>query len=80
MSELMNDGFNLMIFGMGTVFAFLTLLVFITATMSRLVNSLGGEEESDADKILPIAPTTTSVDPQLVKVLSVAVKEYKSRR
>lgn len=37
MSELLQQGFELMAVGMGTVFFFLTLLVFATAGMSSLI-------------------------------------------
>ncbi len=36
-TEILADGFRLMIAGMGTVFVFLTLLVIATTLMSRLV-------------------------------------------
>ena len=37
MSQLVSDGLNLALYGMGTVFVFLTLLVFATRVMSWLV-------------------------------------------
>ena len=37
MPELVAEGVNLVIYGMGTVFVFLTLLVIATTIMSRLV-------------------------------------------
>lgn len=37
MSALLASGLQLMLVGMGTVFVFLTLLVFATAAMSRLI-------------------------------------------
>lgn len=36
-ADLMNQGLELMLVGMGTVFVFLTALVFATTLMSRLV-------------------------------------------
>jgi oxaloacetate decarboxylase gamma subunit len=36
-NNLVNDGVELMLFGMGTVVVFLTLLVFVTTAMSALV-------------------------------------------
>lgn len=38
MSELISGGITLMIMGMGTVFVFLTLLVFGTSFMSWIIN------------------------------------------
>ena len=36
-NNLINEGLNLMLIGMGFVFTFLTLLVLVTAMMSRLI-------------------------------------------
>ncbi|ALO46759.1 OadG family protein [Pseudohongiella spirulinae] len=38
MSELMLEGFNLALYGMGFVFTFLVLLVFLTVAMSAAVS------------------------------------------
>lgn len=48
MSDLMMNGLNLMLLGMGTVFVFLTLLVIGTFSMSRLVMMMPGAAEPDA--------------------------------
>lgn len=47
-TELLWQGTELMLVGMGTVFAFLTLLVFCTASMSRLVVAWQGAPEPPA--------------------------------
>ena len=44
-SDLMLEGLTLMVFGMGFVFTFLTLLVFATKTMSATVLRLSPVEE-----------------------------------
>ncbi|MBM96590.1 MAG: oxaloacetate decarboxylase [Oceanospirillaceae bacterium] len=83
MSEpgLVTQGLELMIFGMATVFVFLTMLVFITDQMSKLVSKYAPEEEVvAAPKPVAAAPQTQGVDPQLLKVLSAAVKEHRSRQ
>lgn len=76
--SLVAQGLELMAFGMGTVFAFLTILVFITSLMSKLVTKFTPEVV-----VVPVAaPTAPSqgVDPQLLKVLSAAVKEHRARQ
>ena len=46
-SELLEQGLELMLAGMGTVFVFLTLLVFATSAMSALVRRF--EPVADAE-------------------------------
>ncbi|MDB2449060.1 OadG family protein [bacterium] len=50
MSNLMMNGFELMLLGMGTVFVFLTLLVIGTLAMSRLVMLAPGTPEPDSKR------------------------------
>lgn len=81
MSEpgLVTQGLELMIFGMATVFVFLTMLVFITDQMSKLVSKYAPEEVVEPQQ--PVRqPPSQGVDPQLLKVLSAAVKEHRSRQ
>ena len=77
-SGLVSQGLELMIFGMGVVFVFLTMLVFVTGFMSALINKLAPEVEAPATP----EPTTSStgVDPQLLNVLSAAIKEHRARQ
>jgi oxaloacetate decarboxylase (Na+ extruding) subunit gamma len=80
MSEpsLVTQGLELMVFGMGVVFAFLAMLVYVTEFMSRLVNKYAPEEVAPAAPVKKARPL--GVDPQLVKVLSAAVKEHRARQ
>lgn len=83
MSEpsLISQGLELMIFGMGVVFVFLTMLVYATNIMSSLVNKIAPEVEvAPAPARKAVAPASTGIDPQLVKVLSAAVKEHRARQ
>jgi oxaloacetate decarboxylase (Na+ extruding) subunit gamma len=45
--ELISEGLNLMLLGMGTVFVFLTILVFVTSIMSALVQKYGAVQPTD---------------------------------
>ena len=49
-SSIIEQGFNLMLFGMGTVFVFLTILIFATNGMSKLITHFFPE------KIVAAAP------------------------
>jgi oxaloacetate decarboxylase gamma subunit len=43
-TSLIDQGLDLMLYGMGTVFVFLTILVFATTLMSRIVNAFANTE------------------------------------
>lgn len=81
MSEpsLVTQGLELMIFGMGVVFVFLTMLVYVTGFMSSLVSKYAPEEAVPVQPARRPAPQP-GIDPQLVKVLSAAVKEHRARQ
>lgn len=77
-SSLINEGLTLMVFGMGFVFVFLTLLVFITGLMSRLVVRYIPEPKAALPAAAPI-PAAAVDDGQLVAVISAAIKQYRKR-
>lgn len=76
--SLIQQGVDLMVFGMGTVFVFLAVLVVATNLMSRLVQRF--------DKPEPPVPAgsvgeaAAADDTQLVAVISAAINKYRSRR
>ncbi len=76
MSDLMSNAVNLMLVGMGFVFVFLTILVFATTFMSKLVLKYAPAPEPTP----AAAPTNQSAsnDAQLMAVLSAAVAKYRS--
>ncbi len=78
-NNLINEGLNLMMFGMGFVFVFLTLLIFATGLMSRLVTRYFPEPAPAASKKARFAEQTPADEQQLVAVLSAAIKQYRSR-
>ena len=73
--SLVAQGFALMLYGMGTVLLFLTLLVLVTTFMSRCVTRFFPE---------PVAPDTPSApapqDEAIVAVITAAVHRYRSGR
>jgi len=78
MSQLVSDGLGLMAFGMGTVFVFLIILIFATTIMSFVVQKFF--PEAAPAPVKPTSAPTQGVDPQLLKVLSAAVKEHRARQ
>ena len=51
---MLKDGFELMIVGMGVVFAFLTLLVLCLSVASRVLRGFPDDEQSPAPSPQPI--------------------------
>jgi oxaloacetate decarboxylase gamma subunit len=78
---LIDQGLNLMLFGMGTVFVFLTILVFATTLMSKLVNRFA--PEAPLKPVTPKAPTTASntptVSPNIVSAIEKAIAAHRQR-
>lgn len=81
-NTLLQDGFQLMLFGMGTVFVFLVVLIGATTAMSALVQRFFPEAPPvPAPTRAPVqsqAPNT--VDSQLTAVISTAVHKFRSRQ
>ncbi|MDT8371743.1 MAG: OadG family transporter subunit [Gammaproteobacteria bacterium] len=91
-SNLLNDGFTLMLFGMGFVFIFLTMLVIATTIMSTLITRyernvgiLPEEGVPSPTAVIPHHehPHSTSEsradDTTVISVISAAVKKFRSR-
>lgn len=70
-TELLWQGAELMLVGMGTVFAFLTLLVVCTASMSRLVLVWQGAAEP---------PATEADDAEVTAAIAAALSHHRRRR
>ena len=66
----MNEGVELVLMGMGTVFAFLTILVLMTTLMSNLVMRLERDEEP--------AEGQGSIDTVLVAAITAAIGKHRS--
>lgn len=74
--SLMQQGLDLLVFGMGTVFVFLALLVLTTHLMSWLVSRF----EQPAVPVPPAAAAAGAGDSELVAVISAAIHKHRSRR
>ena len=77
--SLVQQGVELMLYGMGTVFVFLVLLIIVTSLMSSLLQRF-----VKPDAVAVTAPTTVGGtadgnDEQLIAVISAAVHRYRSR-
>ncbi len=74
---IVEQGVELMLFGMSTVVLFLTLLVIMTAAMSRLVTRFFPEPEAEPAATTGRVPAGTS-DSELVAVISAAIHRHRS--
>jgi len=73
--SIIDQGIELMLFGMGTVIVFLTLLVFATGWMTGLVRRWAPElPEAAADDSAQVS------DPTLLAIISAAIHQHRSRR
>lgn len=77
--SIMQQGFDLMLFGMGSVFIFLTLLVIATTAMSAVVQRFFPEA------LKPAAPAPSQVpaagaDARLQAVIKAAIDQHRKRQ
>ena len=75
MENLLNQGVGFALFGMVTVFSFLTLLILATRLMSFLVSQIDSEEESvlvDEDSLPGSSPP--------IAVIAAAVTYYLAKK
>ena len=78
MDNLLNQGLELAMFGMGTVFVFLALLIAATKTMSALVLKF---QPALADTVAAAATQSNLIpeDGQLVAVISAAIMRHRHK-
>lgn len=79
---MLSEGLNLAMFGMSVVFIFLALLILVTKLMSAIVTVLDTVNTESASG-LGVKSTTGSMSAEeharLKAVLSVAVRQYKTK-
>ena len=84
MNDLLTEGLNLMLLGMGAVFIFLIVLVGVTSLMSKVVSSLASVSDGVDSGAMSGAQADSSagsgpVEPDIVDAISAAVHQYRSR-
>jgi oxaloacetate decarboxylase (Na+ extruding) subunit gamma len=78
-TSLIAQGLDLLLYGMGTVFTFLTLLVGITTAMSALVNRFT-EEEVAFTAGAEVPNGNSSVEPRIAKAIQAAIDQHRGRK
>ncbi len=72
-SQLISQGLDLMLYGMGTVFVFLTVLVVITTFMSSTVAKFAQQPTQDNQS----EGGSAQVEPYVVQVIQAAINRYR---
>lgn len=75
---IMQQGLDLMLFGMGTVFVFLTVLVIATTIMSSAVQRFFPEPEPALPSPNATAPTGVN-DPKLLAIIKAAIEQHRKK-
>jgi oxaloacetate decarboxylase (Na+ extruding) subunit gamma len=81
MNGLIQDGFGLLVLGMGFVFLFLVLLIYATGVMSSLLTKYFPEAVSVAKKSSPSATAQQApVDANLKAVIAAAIHQHRNTK
>ena len=75
-ASLISQGLDLLLYGMGTVFVFLSLLVGLTALMSRTVMRFSPEQPVESE-VGSHQIHSTLVDKKIVKVIQAAIDQHR---
>lgn len=79
-TNLIDQGVSLMLYGMGTVFVFLTILVFATSLMSRLVARYSPPTAaSTAPTVNKTLPNDGTPSAQVLEAIKQAIAEHRNR-
>ncbi|WP_022951942.1 OadG family protein [Leucothrix mucor] len=82
-NSIIDQGFSLMLFGMGTVFVFLTLLIFATGAMSSVILRWFPEkivEPTAKKKRTPAATSGSPVSAATLKIIQGAIDQHRNRK
>ena len=74
---MVEQGLDLMLYGMGTVFVFLTVLVILTALMSAIVQRWLPDDEKET---ISSAHAKSNVDARIVSIIEAALAKHLCRR
>ena len=78
-SALIEQGLSLMLYGMGVVFVFLTLLIFATTGMSAIVQRWFPEKPEPVLPVRKKSAVAGSVSPLTLKIIQAAIEQHRSR-
>lgn len=77
MSEMMSSGIELMLIGMGIVFAFLAMLIVMVNIMTVVIQRYFPEQPISA--INPASASTSHTNAGVIAAISAAVHQYRNK-
>lgn len=79
--SLWSQGISLMIYGMGTVFVFLAILIVVTSALSKIVSRFFPEAPASAKPIrTPGAQPAPVVEPAVLAAIKAAIEQHRAKR
>ncbi|MCW8906874.1 MAG: OadG family protein [Sedimenticola sp.] len=78
-SELMIEGVNLMLLGMGSVFLFLSILVLALSGVARLSNRFATDDDRDSSRPPTATPRAATESEEIIAVITAAISRYRQR-
>ncbi|WP_260293857.1 OadG family protein [Sedimenticola hydrogenitrophicus] len=78
-ADLLVEGVNLMLLGMGSVFLFLTVLVLAMNGVSRLAAPYADDGARGYPRHQPASATAGNESEEIVAVISAAISRYRNR-
>lgn len=77
---LFEQALDLLIFGMGTVFVFLAILVIAINLMSRFVSTFFPEAIVPETTFAPVKPSPEELDKTTLAVIQAAIRQHRDRQ
>lgn len=80
--SLLSQGLSLLVYGMGTVYVFLAILVLVTTSMSRLIARYFPPAPEPERKAAPKAKSASpaAVEPHILNAITQAVAQHRSEK
>jgi len=79
-ATLLEQALDLLIFGMGTVFVFLALLVVAVNLMSRFIQTYFPEAVIEEAPAIKRKPTHDDLDPTTLAVIQAAIRQHRDKQ
>jgi len=79
-SELLLEGVELMLFGLGFVFLFLVLLVFLIRVMSWVIGQVAVKTPAPVSVPLTVKPAANEPSADVLAAIQSAIHQHRARR